>query len=115
MAFQKLKKLTIIAADLLKPADLMRVINNLQDNVATALNPLVAKFQNDSTILPNVSLVSGQVNTINHTLGRQLAGWKIVRQRGPASISDVQDSNKQSNLTLLLVTSANVVVDLEVF
>ena len=113
--FKKLQKLYLSVSDVQKPGDLARVINSLQANVADVVNPMATKTQNDSLILTNISLVSGRVNIINHTLGRQLAGWSIVRQRGQAQCWDSQDGNTSPNLTLLLNTSANVVVDLLVF
>lgn len=86
----------------------------MQTQWASQLNPVIAKPQVQSSILKNVTLTSG-TNTINHLLGRPLQGWKIVRQRGPASIYDLQDTNQMPNLTLVLNSSAGVVVDIEVF
>lgn len=115
MTFQKFKKLTITQSDVTDPADVMRVINNLQDNITTVISPMAVKSHNDSTVLTSISLLVGQNNIINHTLGRQLAGWKIVRKRAQADIWDNQDSNTSPNLTLWLSTSADVTIDIEVF
>lgn len=81
---------------------------------ASQIDPVLNNPSNAAIILPNVSLTVGN-NTINHKLGRKLQGYRVVRQRGPASIYDAQDQNQRPNLTLVLVTSASVVVDLEVF
>lgn len=86
----------------------------MQTSWAKALNPLLSTPSNKAVLLKSVSLVSGS-NTINHTLGRTLQGWKIVRQRAAGSFFDTQDSNPMPELTLLLTSSATVVVDLEVF
>lgn len=86
----------------------------MQTDWIKKLNPLLAKPQSASSILQNVSLTTGN-NTINHLLGRKLQGWKIIRQRASASIYDNQDNNSMQSLTLLLVSSAPVVIDLEVF
>lgn len=86
----------------------------MQTDWIKKLNPLLAKPQNESSILANVSLVTG-TNTINHKLGQKLQGWQITRQRALASIYDTQDSNTMQDLTLTLVSSAPVVVDLEVW
>lgn len=99
----------------MEPENILRVINTLQGNIEDSLTPLLSKTQNDSTVLTNITLSSTTTNVINHTLGRTLTGWKVVRQRAQASIWDSQDSNTSPGLTLLLNTTANVVVDLEVF
>lgn len=78
------------------------------------LNPFISNPSLQSVILPKISLLEGS-NTVNHTLGRNLTGWRIIRQRGSATIYDTQDVNSSPNLTLLLNASANVVVDLECF
>jgi hypothetical protein len=93
----------------------VRAINTLQNNVSDALIPLISNYQNDSNILTNISLAPNITNIVNHSLGKVLSGWKIVRQRSAASIYDIQDSNKSPNLSLWLISSANVVVDIEVF
>ncbi len=115
MAFKKFKKLFVAISDLTEPDNLLRVINNLQSNIEESMTTLLTKTQNDSTILSNIQLTAGQVNVIDHLLSRKLVGWKITRVRGEANIWDTQDSNTATNLTLWLHTSANVMVDLEVF
>ncbi len=115
MAFKKFKKLFVAIADLTEPNNLLRVINNLQSNIEESMTTLLNKTQNDSTIVSNIQLTAGQVNVINHTLARNLVGWKLVRVRGQATIWDTQDDNPGTNLTLWLHTSADTTVDLEVF
>ena len=115
MAFKRFKKLFLAIADLSDPSNLLRVINTLQGNIEDSLTTLLNKTQNDSTLLSNLSLIAGQNNVINHTLNRDLTGWKIIRIRGQATVWDTQDINTSTNLTLWLHTSANVTVDLEVF
>ncbi len=87
-------------------------LNQMQTKWRGILNPLLAKPQ--SIILTNVSLING-TTVINHLLGRPLQGWKPVRVRASATIYDSQDSNQTPAVTLVLVSSAAVVVDLEVF
>ena len=65
-------------------------------------------------ILPKVALTAG-LNTINHMLARPLQGWIIVRQRAASTIYDKQDVNPQPGLTLMIQSSAPVVVDLLVW
>lgn len=91
-----------------------RISQMMQNSWATQLNPLLANPSLQSIILKNVLLVTGN-NVVNHKLGRTLQGWRIVRQRAAANIHDNQDNNQSPQLTLFLVSSANVSIDLEVF
>jgi hypothetical protein len=91
-----------------------QTLEQLQSKWPAILNPIIKNPANNSSTLQNVSLTSG-VNVINHKLGAKLQGWSIVRQRAAASIYDNQDSNQSPQLTLVLVSSAPVVVDLQVF
>lgn len=91
-----------------------RVFQLMQNSWATAINPIINNPANKSQILQNVELINGS-NVINHKLGRKLQGWKIVRQRSAASIYDNQDTNSMPQLTLILVSDAQVSVDIEVF
>lgn len=89
-------------------------LQDTQVKWASIIDPVVANPANNSLILQNVSLVTGS-NVINHNLGQPLQGWKIVRQRATAAIHDNQDSNQMPQLTLVLVSSAPVSIDLEVY
>ena len=86
----------------------------MQTNWAGQLNPLLAGPFADGLIIPNQPLINGTTQ-VNHRLGRPLQGWMIVRQRASAAIYDTQDANQMPNLTLSLVSSAAVTVDLFVF
>lgn len=86
----------------------------MQNAWASLINPVLDSPTAQNLILQNISLVTGS-NKINHKLGRKLQGWKIIRQRSAASIYDNQDNNVSPDLTLLLVSSANVSVNIEVF
>lgn len=86
----------------------------MQNKWKSELDPMLSNPSNNSIILKNVLLTTGN-NIINTLIGRKLQGWSIVRQRGPASIYDNQDNNQAPGFTLLLVSSANVSIDLEVF
>jgi hypothetical protein len=89
-------------------------LSMMQQKWRSILNPVIGNPLNNGSILKNVALKEGS-NTINTLLGQPLQGWSIVRQRGPAEIYDDQDSNQSPNLTLVLVSNANVSVDLMVF
>lgn len=89
-------------------------LNRVQNNVGAAFESISNTPTLGGNLLQQVSLVTG-TNIINHKLGRNLVGWQLTRQRGAASIYDNQDTNTMQNLTLILVSSANVVIDLYVF
>lgn len=89
-------------------------LNQMQNKWAAIIDPVTTNPANNSLILHNISLVTG-TNVVNHKLGRKLQGWKVVRQKAAASLYDTQDSNQMPELTLQLVSSANVTVSLEVF
>jgi hypothetical protein len=89
-------------------------IVQLQTKWAAVLEPLLSTPMLSGSILKRVSLSTGS-NTVNHGLARELQGWFIVRQRASATIYDTQDSNALNDRTLVLVSSANVVVDIFVF
>lgn len=86
----------------------------LQTKWASLIDPFLSNPSLSSIILPDISLVSGS-NSINHTLGRKLLGWRVIRIQGSATLYDQQGSNPMPELTLVLVSNANVVVSLEVF
>lgn len=86
----------------------------MQTQWAQELNPIIANPTINNAILKNVSLVAG-VNVINHRLGRNLQGWKPTRIRASATFYDQQDTNQTPQLTLILIASADVIIDLEVF
>jgi hypothetical protein len=87
----------------------------LQNNIAESLQPIIKNTRLDSLILKNIVLISGPVTKVPHKLGRVLSGWNVVRQRAQATVWDTQDSNLSPELYLYLKTSADVVVDIEVF
>lgn len=88
--------------------------NRILSRWKSLLDGLLRRPQLQSSILTQVSLKNG-TTVINHMLGRRLAGWHPTRVRASASIYDQQDSNQTPAVTLVLVSNAAVVVDLEVF
>lgn len=91
-----------------------REVGMLQTQWASILDPVIGRTQNQSNILSGVILING-TTVVNHLLGRQLTGWKIVRQNALAAIYDSQDSNQTPQLTLVLISDAVVTVSIEVF
>jgi len=92
-----------------------RLINQLQNNMITSLQPITSNLIVTGNIIQSVALVAGQVNTINHGLNRILNGWQLVRVRSQSTVWDDQDNNSNPASTLLLQCSANVTVDIYVF
>lgn len=86
----------------------------MENTWASMIEPFLNNVANNSVLLENISLVAGS-NVINHRLGRKLKGWKPTRIRSSATLYDTQDSNQTPQLTLVLVSSAPCVIDLEVF
>lgn len=86
----------------------------MQTQWAKQIDPIISNPTINNLVLKNISLVSG-TNVINHKLGRVLQGWKPVRVRASATFYDQQDSNQTPQLTLILIASAPVIIDLEVF
>ncbi len=92
-----------------------RNVNQLQQNLAQALSPLLKSPILNYSLLQNVSLASGN-NTINHGLGQILTGWFVTRWHGTwASVYDLQDTNQSASETLILNASAPVKVDIYCF
>lgn len=114
MALKQLKKLSISDGEALAMNDIVRALNVIQENVAQSLNPVVQKVQNDSTVLTNIILKAGQVNKINHTLGRKLLGYNVMLTSNAVVWND-QASNPSPQLTLWLYTSTDTTVNLEVY
>lgn len=85
-----------------------------QTRWANEINPIIDNPLNGASVLQNVSLVTG-TNVINHKLGKPLQGWYTTRKRASSDIYDNQDSNQTPQLTLVLIASAPVVIDLAVF
>lgn len=85
-----------------------------QTQQGKVLQPLLSNPINFGVSLTSVTLVTGS-NTIPHKLNRTLQGWFMTRQRAQATVWDEQDTNPNKNSTLILNTTANVVVDLWVF
>lgn len=85
-----------------------------QGGLQQALGPLLKNPLTNGIILEGVALTTGS-NTISHGLGRNLQGWFTVRVRSSATFYDTQDTNTTPQNTLVLVASADVVVNLYVY
>lgn len=97
-----------------KVASVVRAFNTLIDNLQQIFTSLTKKVQLDSVLLPSISLSTGS-NTIPHTLGRTLTGWKITRIDAAAIVYDMQTANTDPQTYLVLFTSGPATVSIEVF
>lgn len=91
-----------------------RLLNQLQQNIFNAVNPVIQNPLVNGIILKDVILGSG-TNVINHLLGRTLQGWFPTRISASATFYDKQSINKTPETTLILVASAPCTVSLYVF
>lgn len=89
-------------------------LDALANKWAAILNPVIANPSIQSLILKNIVLTPGS-NTINHLLGRELVGWRIIRVNRAVTFFDSQDSNPHPDLTLILTPSGPVTASIEVF
>ncbi len=91
-----------------------RNLSMMQTQWASQLNPVLRMALLDGALLKSQPLISGTTQ-VNHKLDRKPIGWIITRQRASAIIYDTQDSNLHPELTLSLVSSAAVTVDIWIF
>lgn len=83
-----------------------RVMNTIQDNVETALRPLLTNPLLDGTLIENVSIPTGSPKTIEHGLGRAVRGWYVVSPQANAVVWETPSALPTK--TLILNSSANV-------
>lgn len=87
--------------------------SQMQTKWKSQIDPILGNPLNNMSLLQNVALANG-TNIINHKLGRTMQGWVIADIQGVASI--YRPSTAPFNdLTLTLVSSAAVTVNLGVF
>lgn len=91
-----------------------RNVNQLQQNIKQALDPVLSNPLLAGTLFTKVSLVSG-TNSIPTGLNRNIQGWLIFRNRASANFYDTQDTNPTPTKTLQLVSSAITSVDIYIF
>ncbi len=120
MSINQFKQLYLNDGESVTMTDLTRSINIIQGNIASSLNPLIIKTSNDPTNLKNISLIAGQRNVINHSLGRKLLGYNVMLKKPDdtsinITISNDQDNNPSQNLTLWLWTNVNCQINLQVY
>lgn len=62
------------------------ILNRFQDNVQTALNPLLQLPIVDGVLLEDISLTSGVDNAVPHKLLRKPRMWLLADQRNNATV-----------------------------
>lgn len=90
-------------------------LQRLQNNVETFSAPIVNSQIIDGVLIENVELATGSTNIIDHKLGRKPLGYFVVKKNANANIWDSQSTNDRPSLTLELLTSATVTVNLWIF
>lgn len=91
-----------------------RNLSLMQTKWASVITPFLNNPANQTLLLKNISLING-TTIVNHLLGRTLQGWIVVGVNGIAEIYDTQSTNQMPDLTLVLVSDADVLVNLLVF
>jgi len=98
-----------------KTDDISRSLQLVQDNVAAAINPILASPLASSQYIDSVSLSSG-VNKVEHKLGRAVRGYIITSSSSPSTFSDtIASKPSDGNLYITLTTSAATTCSLLVF
>jgi hypothetical protein len=84
--------------------------NRIQDNIKSALDPVLRLPISDGVFIQDVSLISGQDNPVAHKLGRRVVLWFLGGQDTNANVWQV--STDQPEIYLNLRASSNCTVSL---
>jgi hypothetical protein len=90
------------------------LIEELQDNAEPIMKRVEGAFLLDGVLIKNQTIGTAPV-VINHGLQRAPLGFIIVRRRANQQVWDLQDENKTSPQTLVLIAGGDVEIDLWVF
>lgn len=88
-----------------------RELNQVQNNVANAINPLLNNPILNGNFLNGVQLFTGG-NVLSHGLGRTQQGWFLTDILG---LAEVYRTGSFNSTTFELVSDADVVVNIYVF
>lgn len=90
------------------------VVNTIQQNVKSAITPVISNPVNNSVTLSSITLLAGKPNYINHMLGHTLQGWEISR---PKAFSVLWEDPVQPMLDkqIILWTYIDTITDLIVW
>jgi hypothetical protein len=90
-------------------------VSKFQDNVESAINPVLNSSIIDGVLIKNVTLTPLIRNEVLHQLQRAPLGYIIVRKRQDSRIWDLQDSNTATTRTFTLACSHTTCVDIWFF
>jgi len=88
-----------------------RIINQVQDNIEQAINPIINSEIINGLIIKDIEVLTGTVLTISHRLGRTPNGFAIVKRNANSTVWNGIIDKK----TIELNSSANVTITLWVF
>lgn len=91
-----------------------RVLNQMQTQWASELNPVLSNPLVSGRQIQSVSLATG-ANTVNHLLSRKLQGYIVTTKSADVTIYDSQLTNSMPDKTLVLVSTGPVVISLWVY
>lgn len=92
-----------------------KAVERALKRIETSLNEVTDIEIIDGVRLTSVQLSTGSATALAHKLGRAPLGWIVTRIRGNANVWDTQDTNKSPDKSLILNSSADVIVDLWIF
>lgn len=90
-------------------------INDLQANIERTVKQFTDREHLLSTLIEDVLLISGQENWVEHGLGKEIRGWRVVDINFPCIVWRVGTSTASLTKYLPLGVSRNCTVSLEVF
>lgn len=90
-----------------------RVINAIQDNVETALRPILKNPLLDGRLIEGIDITVGEACTVEHGLGRNLRGWFVVSPNASSNVWET--ASALPTKTLILNASANVRISVWIF
>lgn len=79
---------------------------------AATINPVLANPIVNGNLIENFHVGSGN-NVINHSLGRKIQGYQVVRNSANVTFYDAESS--QPSLTFILIASGAATISLYVF
>lgn len=95
------------------PIGLTGPVQQLQAQVAKAIEPVLSKPQLDSVLLESLPLLEASTTRVEHGLGREPRGWHVARQSAGAMVWEQTAATDAKYLALRC--SDNVTVSLVVF
>mgnify|MGYP003154514067 FL=1 len=90
------------------------VIEELQDNAEPIMKRVEGAFLLDCVLIKKQTIGTSPV-VVNHGLGRPPQGFIVIRRRANQQVWDLQDINKNTSQTLVLIAGGDVEIDLWVF